>query len=148
MWASELNKALELLIPFKLRGERMKAWVSVFSSLIAAIHEQLKQYRLATLRDAWMTPQVIMLEKYLNDRYEVESIYITDGEIRGPWLFTRAHEDQFILDQPDSFVWSASDNYHFIVWVPVALSDETSAIAAMVARFKLPGKRFMIITFA
>ncbi len=146
MWASELNKAILHLLPVGWRGLRMMAWVEAQVSGFHALCEALKANRLVALRNAWMTPQVKMMEQYLNDRYEVTTIEIVDGGELGPYLVRDFTEtDLFYLEQADSYVWSISDVYDFIVKIPDDLSDYAAEIAAIVTRFKLPGKRFMIL---
>ena len=73
-----------------------------------------------------------------------------DGELLGLWLFTAAEPSpagsEFYLDQADSYVWNDEDQASFVVGVPDSFDDEVEIpqIAAIVSKFKLQGKNFII----
>lgn len=125
------------------------AWVKTFVSYLSAIYEELKLYRIDTIRKAYMTPQVAILEKYLNDKFDIEltRIEITDGTLLGPWIFLEYNPAEFYLDLNYSYVWNVEDEAAFVVNVPLSLEDDIPQIAAIVQKYKLPGKNFIIYKF-
>jgi hypothetical protein len=146
MWKSSLSNAINYLIPIRLRRNKIGAWLKVYLSYIDYLHEGLKEYRDQTLRIAHLTPQVKVLEKYLNDRFNVSDIYITDGEDLGPWLFDEWNIYQFYLDE--SYIFSEAEIPSFVVVVPSSLEGVIQEIAAIVNKYKLPGKKFIIYKIA
>jgi len=146
MWESSLSNTLLQLIPFRKRKAKYMAWIKVFVSYIHNIFISLRNnYRPDTIRLAYMTPQVNMIEEYLKDATGSDLIEIIDGEILGPWLFTDHNDNEFYLDQATGYVFNPEDSYDFNIRVATGLSDEvTQYIAAIVNKFKLPGKNFII----
>jgi hypothetical protein len=150
MWESQLDNTLLLAIPHRKRKAKYIHWIKTFVCHISNVFDLLKLYRTEAIRQAYLTPQVTMLEKYLKDKFETEDIEIVDGELLGPWLFTAAQPSpagsEFYLDQADSYVWNDEDQASFVVRVPDSFDDEVeiAQIAAIVSKFKLPGKNFII----
>jgi len=144
-----LYKTVQILLPFSRRTARRIAWVKVFVSYLATMAEELFIYRTKTLKEAKMTPQVCFLEKLLNERYGVSTIRIVEGYELGPWVWIGAPPSgdiDFFMVDPDDFVYSDQDSVtvDFVVQVPRALSDFCNVIAALVQKFKLAGKIFLI----
>jgi hypothetical protein len=114
------------------------------------ILDDLRQFREETLRDAKMTPQIIYLEHMLNSRYGTgTAIFISDGFLLGPWIFADGDtpNPEFYMDDPlDSFVFADTDmvTVSFVVNIPRGLNGVTQQIAAMVQKYKLAGKYFII----
>lgn len=151
MWQSYLNKAVIGLIPFAKRKGKIMAWVRIYVSYIFSIHQALKLQRTDTIRRAYLTPQVSILEKYLNDLFTNPGrIYIEDGELLGPWLFYAENPNVFFLDQADSYVWGVNDQSSFIVYIPLDhnLDPFVQQVIAIVNKYKLPGKSFIIYKYA
>jgi len=144
-----LYKTIQILMPFSRRKPVFIAWVKVFISYLVFVHEQLRHFRGETLKEAFMTPQVCYLEKFLNSRYGRSDIQIVEGYQLGPYVFSTdppsADIDFFMVD-PDYFVYSDEDSVtvNFVVQVPRALSSECNVIAAYVKKYKLAGKVFII----
>jgi hypothetical protein len=123
------------------------AWVKTFISHLSTIYEELKLYRIDTIRMAYMTPQIAILEKYLNDKFDTNLITITDGILLGPWIFLEYDINEFYLDLEDSYVWNVEDEAAFVVNVPILLEEYIPEIIAIVHKYKLPGKSFIIYKF-
>lgn len=112
------------------------------------ISQEYFQYWSKTDRDVKMTPQVIYLEKYLNDRYGVTTIKIVDGYQLGPFMYNDppAGKTDLFMIEPHNYMYSESiaTTVDFVVQIPEELRDENKNIAATVAKFKLGGKIFII----
>ena len=97
-----------------------------------------------------MTPQIIILEWMLNNRYGTgDDIYISEGYTLGPWCwFTGPPQGEvdFFMFEPDNYCYSASGltDVDFVVNVPHELEAETPIIGALVKKFKLAGMYFII----
>ena len=146
-----LFKVVQILLPWIRRKVRFIAWTKVFVSYLAGLLEQLWQFWEATAKECKMTPQIIFLEHLLNERYGRTDIFISDGSILGPWIFSENEPDipPFYLDQPDSWIWGESDSVtvDFVVNIPEILRSQAQIIAAMVQKYKLAGKQFIIQVF-
>ena len=148
MYPFSLFKIVQILTPAAKRTPRFIAWLKVFVSYLQYILEDFYQFRDRSIKEAIMTPQIIMIEWLLNTRYGTTKIKIIEGYSLGPWIYPRLVDvlHEFYLDQTNSFVYSNQDavTVDFVVDVPESLSSETSTIAALVQKYKLPGKTFII----
>jgi hypothetical protein len=146
-----LFKVVQMEIPFLHRQPRLVAWLKVFVSYLAKIQEDLFQFWDRTRTEALMTPQIAYLEHILNNRYGRTDIFIGDGYDLGPWIFKSSEtaDPEFFLDQANSYVWNNNDGIiiDFVVNIPEVILSETSYIAAVVNKFKLAGKTFVIQIF-
>ena len=140
-------------VPFWHRKPIFIAWLKTSVSYLVKVLDDLYNYWEDTIIDAMMSPQIITLEHYLNNRFQRNpaDIFISDGEYIGPWFFTDnlPGDPEFYWDQPDSWLWTAQDevNTDFVVNIPAMLLDQTSLIAACVQKYKLAGKTFYIQLF-
>ncbi len=153
MYRSSISKIIQMLIPWGHRKPRFIAWLKVFVSYLAKIQNDLYQLWDRSLIEAYMTPQIMYLEGILNRRYGRTDIWIGEGYTLGPWIWPVGSVPAviFYLDQADSYVWTCNDqisNVDFVVNIPAALEDEVQYIAAVVQKYKLPGKNFVIQIFA
>ncbi len=152
MFKFNLNRLICLLVPAALRKAKFLAWLNASMSYLWMTLEDLRQFRDATIKEAKMTPQIAYLEKLLNDRYGTGTeIFISDGYTLGPWIFsdTEAADPEFFMDQANSFVYSiyVFATVNFVVNIPGSIDDFVQQIAAMVAKYKLAGKSFIIQIF-
>lgn len=152
MWFFSLFKSIILLIPPPLRKTRFLAWVKVSLSYLYMLSESLKIYRYFLHRDITTTPQVIYIERLLNTRFGRNDIFISEGYELGPWIWNilpPVGEFDFYLDQHDSYVFNSNDavTISFIVNIPSILYIYAKNIAAIVQKYKLPGKSFIIQIF-
>jgi hypothetical protein len=89
----------------------------------------------------------------LNRRYGHTDIWIGEGYQLGPWIWPVGSTPAviFYLDQVDSYVWTDNDqasNVDFVVNIPGDLATEVQYMAALVNKYKLPGKNFVIQIFS
>jgi len=149
MWNFSFYKVIQILLPFRRRTQRFIAWMKTAMSYLDMVYLALIEFREKTLKEAKMTPQVYYLEKYLNSRFGVVAIHIVEGFELGPWIFytipTGGDVDLFMVE-PDNYLYSneVSISVDFVVEVPSALEQQCNLIAAMVQKFKLAGKSFII----
>jgi hypothetical protein len=150
MWSFRLNQVINLIVPPAKRKVKYLAWLTVFISYLMMILESLRQFRDATIKEARMTPQIAYLEHILNERYGTgTAIYISEGYTLGPWVWYQnppAGKVDFFMKEPYNYCYpsSAETTVGFVVNVPRALSGETQSIAAIVYKYKLAGKSFII----
>jgi hypothetical protein len=150
MWQFNLNRVIYLIIPRILIRRRFLAWLKVSLSYLFMILDGLRQFRDKTLREAKMTPQIAYLEHFLNDRYGTGSqIFISEGYLLGPWCWyggPPAGEVDFYAVEPDNYCYSDNvvSEIDFVVNIPRSVEDQTQQIAAMVQKYKLAGKSFII----
>lgn len=142
-----------MLVPFGHRKPRFIAWLKVSVAWLSMIINDLYERWDRSLIEAYMTPQIIYLEGMLNRRYGRTDIWIGEGYTLGPWIWPVGSTPAvlFYTDQLDSFVWTGNDagvNVDFVVNIPSALDSEIQYIAAVVEKYKLPGKNFVIQIFS
>lgn len=142
-------KRAQINLPERKRKVRFIAWIKVSLSYIAQIVGQEIQFWEQTLTDARMTPQIIYLEKFLNDRYGTTEIRIVEGYEYGPYCWYSgppAGEIDMFMIEPDNYCYSTviGATVDFVVQVPRALESECNVIAAYVTKYKLAGKIFII----
>ena len=158
MWKQQfsINKIGHILVPHRHRQPRFIAWVKVFLAYLVAVKEALWLRWDETVLDAAMTPQVICLERILNFMFESEDIFISDEDRNlGPWIYRKVEPEEpedfteFYMDQPVSYVYNNSEavQVDFTVNIPAILTAQTPRIAAIVHKYKLPGKLFIIQIF-
>jgi hypothetical protein len=153
MWKSpfSINRIGHILIPHRHRKPRFIAWVKVSLAYLVSVRDTLSDLWDETVIDASMTPQIIYLERLLNFRFDTTEIYISEGYSHGPWVYTVAvpGTPEFYMDQEDSWIYTINDaaEIDFVVNIPAALATQSSRIAAIVHKYKLPGKQFIIQKF-
>lgn len=153
MWNFSLNKVVVLLTPYAHRKEKFTTWLRVSVSYLEEMLVRLRVYWQETIDDAMMTPQIKYLEHFLNTKYDRDpaDIFIDDGYQLGPWIWPVGSpaDPIFYLDQADSYVYCGTDeiDVDFVVNIPEVLTEDAPPIGAIVTKYKLPGKHFVIQTF-
>ena len=137
-----------MLIPFSHRKSRFTAWVKVFVSYLEVMQQDLYQLWNRTDAEAKMTPQIMYLEHLLNEKFGTTDIVIDDGVNLGPWIYQSSEtpDPEWFVDQANSFIWNNEDQVviDFVVHIPSDIETGTPELAALVQKYKLPGKRFVI----
>jgi hypothetical protein len=152
MLTFDLNKVIQICTPWAKRKPRFLTWAGIFISHLVVIKNALYVYWQKTIDEVMMTPQIAYLEHFLNRLFSRTDIFITDGYELGPWIFsnTETPDPEFYMDTDDqSFVYSNQDTVtvDFIVNIPYAIIGDVQLIAAIVNKYKLPGKYFIIQIF-
>ncbi|NOS94528.1 MAG: hypothetical protein HOP30_21665 [Cyclobacteriaceae bacterium] len=146
-------------IPQELQEAEHVNWVYRLISPIVYVYNQLILFRLSILYKLSITPQVVYLEKMLNDRYDnaLRRIYIVDGktfdpfyiytraEVRPKYFYTRAE-----VSKPKNYIYTRGETslqtYDFVVFVPVAVTLNAREMNSLIMSYKLAGKLFTIQT--
>jgi hypothetical protein len=131
--------------------------VLVISAPVVLVYNLLLAFRNQILYKLMITPQVVYLEKMLNDRYDTEErrITITDAkeynavfifkkiELKPVFLFLKSEVGFlstffYLKNETGQFTWD------FIVNVPVLVDFNMNELTALVNTYKLPAKTFKI----
>jgi hypothetical protein len=150
MWQFNLNRTVKLQVPPGKRYAKRLAWLTVSISYLMMILESLRKFRDQSIKEAKMTPQINYLEHYLNERYGTGTqIWIGDGYLLGPWCWyggPPAGQVDFFMVEPYNYCYSDNvvTTIDFVVNIPISLSTQTQQIAAIVQKYKLAGKSFII----
>lgn len=148
-----INRVAHSLIPHRHRKLRMVAWVKVIVSYLVYIKENLYQYWNMTWLDAVITPQVALIEQALWARFGAgpSEIYIDEGFLLGPWIFKASEtaDPEFYMGDgtiEDTFIFNNNNavEVDFVVMVENTFSQHGEEIAAVVHKYKLPGKSFIL----
>lgn len=151
------TKVVNQRIPEDLRKPILTALMMVFASPFINIYNLLMSFRTNVIYKLTITPQVVYLEKMLNDRYDTSErrITITDGKTYNSiFLFKKTESKPVFLflksevgflktflfqkNETGQFTWD------FIVNVPVAVSFNTNELIALVNTYKLASKTYKI----
>jgi hypothetical protein len=144
------------LTPFVLRKAKMMAWIAIIITPAQYIYQDLLRFRKATLYSLSITPQVCMLQKLLNDKYDysLRRIKIVDAFDYNPvYFFARPELKPTILfnrseNNPVYFFTRGESNTDlsndFVVEVPKGLSFNLLEMTSLIQTYKLASKKFTI----
>ncbi len=144
------------VFPSKLRKPRMIGWLTTLLKPLQDNQDEFVSWSGGVRYDMAITPQVIYLEKLLNDKFDevLRRIYIDDAisfesnELRMKLEERRSSElrmktelepSKFILRMRSEF----QSEYDFIVYKPSSVTNE-SLMSAYLDRHKAAGKRYKI----
>lgn len=163
------NKFLRLLLPVRMRGVRMLAWLG---ALIAPVAGRLYPFFKRWEADSWYTlkyqsGQVAYLEKVLNDRFDAanQRIFIGPGFYAGKFVYLYRDAELPVAEEvflyrdveasgvvylyQDAELGSGVGSYDFTVNVPAAsgIGAKEMELRALTDRFKRDGKRYQVVYF-
>lgn len=143
MYALDLDKFIQWLLPTAIRKTKMAAWLNALAAPLKALHTQFLLFTDATRYDIKITGQVRSLEYHLNRifRPDAEDIYIEDAEGNDP-VFMYLESENNPLYLPVFITGFAVD---FIVHCPNSLPDQETAIRAFLDKYKLPTKNYELL---
>lgn len=153
------SKLVTQRIPEELSVDEVINFVKVLVSPVVTLYNQLIAFRDLLLYKITITPQVVYLEKMLNDRYDniERRIYIEDGLTYDPiYVYTEAELKPIYLYTesemgPGNFLFTQGEvsqvSNDFIVYVPLAVSFDVNEMTSLVSAYKLASKLFKIQTF-
>jgi hypothetical protein len=151
----DFPKLVRLLMPPQLRKMRHVAWLLALCSPVNFVYQQFRRNRDANLYRLKITPQVVYLERLLNDRYDISQrrIRIIDGLIYEPvYLYQE-------IEQKPVYLWQESEKrplylyteeevgsnpVNFYVLVPGNLAFDENEMSALINNYKLAGKTYKI----
>lgn len=143
------------LIPAPLRKPFQIAWLMALISPVIRLHNELVAFRRAVIYRLTITPQVVYLEKALNDRYDVtlRRIRIVDAEeLEGIPVFLKSENKQVVFyrkSEDEARIYytreeSARYGVDFVVEIPVFVSFDLPELTAFLEGFKLASKKFKV----
>lgn len=157
MWYSvDIDILTKLLLPTKLRQQRIMAYLSALVAPLVALHYTWRQFRKANLYKIEHTGQICYLRGSLNDSFDPieRRIYITDGVDRDGvfiateaenfdvWIATEAEAETLWITTEAETVTSGVD---YIIYVPQALYDnQLPDLKAHIDFYRVGGKRYKI----
>ncbi len=152
----EFDKHVLFNTPVRVRKPKKLAWLKALIAPVKYIYGLFMPNRLSNLYYLAHNSQVCYLEAALNDLFDVTErrIYIgiehydeplfiyIDAELKPVFVDVDGGGDvQYLFNDAEC---AASAGYDFRVVVPVGLEYDAARMVALVNRYKLPGKRFII----
>lgn len=147
-------------IPEELRFDDVIAFCNRIVEPLVSVYNQLIAYRDFVKYKLTITPQVVYLEKMLNDRYDnsLRRIYIEDGKTYDPiFIFTEPENQPVYLfteaetGKPVQYLFTEGEvgqfTFDFIVFVPLDITFDVNEMSTRVKEYKLASKLFKIQTF-
>ncbi|WP_343744211.1 hypothetical protein [Chitinophaga sp.] len=151
----DFPKLVRLLMPPRLRKMRHVAWLLALCNPVNYLYQQFRRNRDANLYRLKITPQVVYLERLLNDRYDISQrrIKISDGMIYEPVFLYQE------IEQKPVYLWQESENkplylyteeevgsnpVSFYVFTPRNLYFDENEMSALINNYKLAGKTYKI----
>lgn len=143
------GRLILLLLPTFLRKGRVVLFLQNSLRFVKDIHYQLTTYRNAVITDIQRTGQVCKLRGALNDTLDAELRRITIGDIdRREYLMIYNDASERFVDLGLIQLWQ--DSYvgtevaDFVVNTPSSLRHQEELIKALLDKYKLASKRYII----
>lgn len=151
----QMNDLVIDYTPNKLKKPRFINWITALCKPFSFLYIAFLNYRKAKLYELSITPQVALLEKLLNDRYDFANrgIYIEDGKDFSPlFIFKRAelkpvYISRRIEDKPKALYTRGESGLlkdDFVVYVPMAVVFDMAEMGGLIRKYKLGGTKFKI----
>jgi hypothetical protein len=151
----DFPKLVRLLVPPRLRKVKHIAWLQSLANPVNYLYQQFRRNRDANLYRLYITPQVVYMEKLLNDRYDIsgrrirvkdalvfEPEYIfQEQELKPVYIYKEEENKPVYLFTDDEI---GSDSVDFFVLMPSDLSYNEDEMTALINNYKLAGKRYKI----
>lgn len=147
------TKLVHERIPDELSHPLFTALALVLVTPFVLVYNSLLTFRIQLLYKLSITPQVVFLEKMLNDRYDTTArrIYIRDGKEYNPiYLFQKSEfKPTFLFQKTETtplkihmFLKNETGQYtyDFIVYVPAVVAFDMNELMALVNIYKLAAK--------
>ncbi|MVT09874.1 hypothetical protein [Chitinophaga tropicalis] len=148
-------KLVRLLIPPRMRKLRHVAWLQALTNPVNYLYQQFKRNRDANLYRLNITPQVVYMEKLLNDRYDISgrririkdaitytAEYLYQDAENKPLYIYKEEENKPVYLFTESEI--GSDSVDFYVLLPAGLSYNENEMTALINNYKLAGKSYKI----
>ncbi len=151
----DLPKLVRLLVPPRMRKMKQVAWLQALTNPVNYLYQQFRRNRDANLYRLYITPQVVYMEKLLNDRYDISGRRIRikdalvydaeylyqDQELKPLYIYKEEENKPVYLFTDDEI---GSDSVDFFVLVPPDLTFNENEMTALIDNYKLAGKRYKI----
>lgn len=159
MFNFDFQKIINNLLPWFLRGPRMRVWLEVLTSPVVWLHQKFTTQRDDTIFSLNHNGQVISLEDMLNRIFNPDDlhprIYIADGERKAPvYLYniaegksTRMHNLGESFPPVYMFTQTEPSGFDFTVMVHTSIDYDYAYMAGLIEKHKAAGFQFQIKTF-
>lgn len=155
-----LDKFILMLFPKKWQTAIMMAWLKCIIAPLKRLAAEFDVFRNANIYRLGRGPQVVHIECVLNDRWDTgqRRIYIIDGEVLEPLYIYRDAEGKdapyIYLEaegQQAPYLYTEAElnavGIDFIIRIPASIIFDINELKALVDRYRLPGKVYIIETF-
>ncbi|WPQ62210.1 hypothetical protein SIO70_28020 [Chitinophaga sancti] len=146
----DYQKLIRLLMPPRLRKVIHISWLQAITYPVNLLYQQFRRNRDANLYRLSITPQVVYLEKLLNDRYDLvnRGIRIVDAvsnevtliyqeeESKPKFLYTEAESQPIYLFTESEI---GNEPVDFYILVPSGVSYNADEMYALIDTYKLAG---------
>jgi hypothetical protein len=164
----DFDALVKQLLPVRLRQSIMIAWLKCLVTPVKWLFGLFKTNRNNNLYLLTHDSQVCYLEAALNDTFDpvTRGIFISDGvyvdptytylvpELKPVFIDLASEVGASVIPAPDPVrlyldteVYAGVGAYTFIVNVPVAVIFDMARLKALVDLYRLPGKRYNVVTF-
>lgn len=143
MYALDLDKFIQWLLPTAIRKPKMVAWLNALAAPLKWLHTQFLIFSDGKRNEIKITGQVRVLEYHLNRIFlpGFDLIYIEDADQNDPvFIFLESENSPVYL--PIFITGAAAD---FVVHCPNNITDQETAIRAFLSKYKLPTKRYELL---
>ncbi|SFW12936.1 hypothetical protein [Chitinophaga sancti] len=151
----DYHRLIRLLMPPRLRKVLHLSWLQAITYPVNLLYQQFRRNRDANLYRLSITPQVVYMEKLLNDRYDLadRGIRIVDAvsnevtliyqeeESKPKFLYLESEEHPLYLFTEAEI---GNEPVDFYVLVPKAVSFNDDEMAALIDTYKLAGMAYKI----
>lgn len=155
IFSIDYKKLVRLLLPIRLRKAIVLAFLGAFIWCLQLIYNVFNLNRGANLYRLKITPQVVYLEKLLNDRYDIgqrrividdtithDALYIYQKEEAKPLsIFLKSENKPVFLYRSEETDLNPVD---FTISVPMDIQFQEAELRALVDSYKLAGKTYLI----
>jgi len=140
-----------------LRRIRMIAWLACLLAPVKILHADFRKFRDDKLRELSYNSQTMMFEKLLNDKFPnpANRIYIQNVNsvtVRN-YIYNLSENERPLYisnlseNPKEPYIQSLielNSDYDFIVFVPASLTFDLNQMNAIIRKYKLAGKRYVI----
>lgn len=144
-------------LPIRLRGSNMLSWLLCLFAPFERLKGEFITFINQTKYNLKITGQVIVLQNYLNDKFDFlqRRIVLGENEVQNLYLFYenegQTNPNLFFLSENNTnpaltFIdeQDLTQNYDFTIQVPQELENLELKIKTLVNAFKLAGKTYNI----
>lgn len=155
IFSIDYTKLVRFLIPVLLRQRQHVAWLQAVSYPVNYLYQLFLRNRDANIYRLNITPQVVFLEKLLNDRYDISNrrIRITDALVYSSLYLYQEEENKPVFfyaeaESAPAFVFTEEEvglqTVDFYVLVPSVITFNENELRALLDAYKLAGKTYKI----
>ena len=144
------TKWVNYMLPGPLRKSRMIAWLYALIFPIRLLYSDLLFFKQKVDFDMAMTGQVVILQRGLNDLFDiaVRRIRIVDAEQpeagEGVFAYLESENNPLYLPKnlTSTFSVGSESSVDFLICLPGTFYPERAQIAAMINKYKLASKKW------